>query len=315
VSKICFGTLWIGGIEEPEALASLNRAYDLGVTFFDTAEGYLGGDAERFVGAMAKGRRDKVIIATKGGLDSGQHGEVVPRSGEFHVNMAGEPSTTTRRNSSPAYLRAAIDGSLKRLGTDYIDLYQIHYPDSTTPFAETITALQTVQREGKVRYFGVSNFVTGQLREWMAAGPLHSVQPCYHLFQRDIEADLLPFCTSRGVAVVTYSTLAHGLLTGKFQPGWRFPDSDFRSHLPIFAQPGFDRRIRVVEKLADFAREKGMSCSQLAIAWVLAHGITSAIVSAKSVGQVESNVPAAEMTLGREDLIMIDEMLRDAQVS
>jgi aryl-alcohol dehydrogenase-like predicted oxidoreductase len=315
VSGICFGTLWIGGIEENDALASLNRAFDLGVNFFDSADGYLGGLAEKYLGTMAKGRRDKVIIATKGGLDNGQFGDSVPKSTDQHVNMAGERSATTFRNSKPGYLRAAIDASLKRLGTDYIDLYQIHYPDSTTPFAETIGALETAQREGKIRYFGVSNFTTKQLQRWMAAGPLHSVQPCYNLFRREIEVDLLPFCLSREVAVINYSTLAHGLLTDKFRPGVRIPASDFRSHLALFAQPGLDRRIAVVDKLAEFAKTKGLTCGQLSIAWVLAHGVTSALVAEKKPNQVDENVRATAVVLSKGDLVRIEGIFRESPIT
>ena len=306
VSRVCFGTLWIGGVEEQDALGALERGYELGITFIDTAEGYGQGSAEKTVGKFLRGKRDGVMVATKCGLDWGQFEGQAPRGTEHHVNMVGARSDTMFRNSHPDYVRLAIDASLQRLATDYIDLYQIHYPDSTIPFADTIGALQQARDAGKVRYFGVSNFSVEQLRDWRAAGPLHSLQPMYNMLSRDIEAEILPYCRSNGIGVLAYSTIAHGLLTGKFTKDTTFPDGDMRPATRFFKGDAFVRNLAIVARLREIADAKQISLGQLAIAWVLAQpGLTSALVAAKSPSQVEENAVAGEVELAPDELAQI----------
>lgn len=311
VSRICFGTLWIGGIEDEEAIRTIHRGIDLGINFFDTAEGYGKEYSEKVLGKALEGRRDKVVIATKGGLDWGQFSDQgIPQRGEQHYGMTGKKSEGMTRNSRPDYIKAAVEGSLKRLGTDYIDLYQIHWPDSTTPWADTIHALLECQREGKIRYIGVSNFSAQQVKEWIQFGPLHSVQSMYHMLTRDIEKDILPFCRKNNIAVLSYSTLAHGLLTGKFSEDTKFPLGDFRPKIPVFEGDNFKKNLVIVEKLKKVAARKEITPGQLAIGWVLAQpSITSALVGAKHPGQVVENVAAVNCKLDEDDLAEIEEIL------
>ena len=310
VSRICFGTLWIGGVEENNAIASINRAIDLGVNFIDTAEGYGEGRAEKTVARAIAGKRDKCVIATKCGLYWGQFAGKVPQPTENHINMMGQRSEDRFRNSHPAYIELAIEGSLQRLGTDYIDLYQIHYPDSSVPWEDTIGALQKAQTAGKIRYFGVSNFTQQQTQAWLRKGPMHSLQPLYNMFEREIEQDLLPFCREHNIAVLPYSSLAHGLLTGKFHEDWHFGEGDFRGQTRVFKGDNFKRNLAVVEKLKEMAAAKGVTMAQLALAWVITQpGVASALAAAKSPAQVEDNVRAIECDLDHADMARVEQIL------
>ena len=310
VSRICFGTLWIGGVDEADAIASLDRALEEGINFIDASDGYGGGRSEQIIGKALTGKRDKWVVATKCGLDNGQFKDKIPRGTDNHVNMMGMRSDTTFRNSRPDWLAMALEASLKRLGTDYVDLYQIHYPDSHTRWADTIGAMEKARDQGKVRYWGVSNFDAEQVRGWVEAGALHSLQPLYNMLDREIEGEILPFCREHDIAVLPYSTLAHGLLTGKFSKSSTFGEKDFRVKTKFFAGGSFERNLAVVEKLKGVAADKGVTMAQLAIAWSLAQpGITSALVAAKSPAQVDDNVGAVAVSLGAEDLIRIKDIL------
>jgi aryl-alcohol dehydrogenase-like predicted oxidoreductase len=313
VSRICFGTLWIGGFDEAQAIGAIHRALELGVTFFDTAEGYGGGKNEEVLGRALAGRRQEVVIATKGGLDFGQFGDRYPRSTEVHTNMAGKLAPGRFRNSHPAYITASLDGSLKRLGTDYVDLYQIHYPNTTVPFADTLGALVKAQEAGKIRYIGVSNFSLAQLQAWHASGPLHSVQSMYNMFERGLERDVLPWCREQGIGFLPYSSLAHGLLTGKFDESTAFPAGDMRRDLRVFQPEHYARNLGVVAKLRDLAAGMQLTCAQLALAWTAAQpGVTCALAGAKTPAQAADNARAGDVTLSAAQLAAVARLLPDA---
>jgi len=222
VSPIAFGTWQLGGdwgqFDEPAAVAAIRRARGLGVNFFDTAQAYGFGASERLLGRALREdlerRRDEVVIATKGGLR---------KSGGAVV-----------RDSSPAWLRQGVDESLRALGTDYVDVYQVHWPDPGVPFGETAGALGELVEEGKIRHAGVSNFSAEQMAEFSRTRPVETLQPPYHLFRRDIESEELPYCAEHDIGVLVYGPLAHGLLTGGMSEDTTFADDDWRSQSPLF---------------------------------------------------------------------------------
>jgi aryl-alcohol dehydrogenase-like predicted oxidoreductase len=302
VSPIAFGAWQLGGewgrFDADEAVAAIRHARSLGVSLFDTAQGYGFGASERVLGRALRGdldsRRDDVAIATKGGLRMTDDGLV--------------------RDSSPEWLRRGVDDSLRALGVDYIDLYQVHWPDPEVPFAETAGALQGLVEDGKIRHVGVSNFDVAQMAEFARTRPVETLQPPYHLFRRDIEADVLPYCREHDIGVLVYGPLAHGLLTGALDEDTTFAPDDWRSGAPFFKGEGYRRNIAVVRELERFASEQlGVSVSRLAIAWALANpAVQVAIVGARSPRHIEDSVAAAELRLSHDDLDQIDRIVSSA---
>jgi aryl-alcohol dehydrogenase-like predicted oxidoreductase len=216
----------------------------------------------------------------------------------------------------------AVEASLKRLKTDYIDLYQVHWPDYHTPFEITMRAMDDLVKSGKVRFIGVSNFTIKQMKACKMIRPIHSLQSPYNMLMRDVEKDLLPFCRRNRVGVVAYGPLAYGLLTGKFTKDTTFPKSDWRSgalfpdpgdwqrHIDLFHGKQFRRNLKIVERLKKIANRLEKSLGQLAIAWVLSNpAVTSAIVGAKRPSQLEENVGGTDFKLTKKDLSEIDEIL------
>lgn len=294
VSRICHGTWQFGGdwgaIDECAAIAAVRHARERGITFFDTAQGYGFGAAERLLGRALDGDFHDVVIATKGGL-----------------RMDGD---TLVRDSSPAWLRQGVESSLRALGADHIDLYQVHWPDPRTPFDVTAQALQDLVAEGLIRHVGVSNFDTDQLRAFPGA---ETIQPPYHLFHRDIEADLLPYAADRDLGVLVYGPLAHGLLGGAMDEHTTFPADDWRSHSPDFTGATFRHNLDVVAQLRRYAGCLGITVAQLAVAWVLTHpAVHVAIVGARDPRHLDQSVEAAELSLGPDDLAEIDAIMTAA---
>jgi aryl-alcohol dehydrogenase-like predicted oxidoreductase len=299
VAPIAFGTWQLGGewgeFDQQQAIAAIRQARELGVTLFDTAQGYGFGASEQLLGRALRDdldkRRDEVAIATKGGLRMTDDGLV--------------------RDASPSFLRRGVEDSLRSLGVDYIDIYQVHWPDPNVPFAETAAALEDLVHEGKVRHIGVSNYAAAQLAEFARTRPVETLQPPYHLFRRDAEAEVLPYAREHDLGVLVYGPLAHGLLTGSMDEHTTFAADDWRSQSSVFEGEAFRRNLETVRELERFAADElGTSVAQLAVAWTLANpAVHVAIVGARSPRHIEESVGAAELRLGEGDLEQIDRIM------
>lgn len=297
VSRIAFGTWQLGGdwgaTDESAAIAAIHHAADNGINFFDTAQGYGFGASERLVARALTGRsRDRVVIATKGGLRP-------------------TPGGGVERDASPAWVRRGVEDSLRALGTDYIDLYQIHWPDPKTPFSETAAALAELRRAGKIRHVGVSNFDAEQMAEFNATLPVETLQPPYHLFRRDIESLILPYTLAHDIGVLVYGPLAHGLLSGAMTAETKFAAGDWRASSDLFRGEPYRRNLRVVDALQRFAEvELGTTVSQLAVAWVLANpAVQVAIVGTRNPRHVDEAIASAGLKLDTSALRRIDEII------
>ncbi len=299
VSPIAFGTWQLGGewgaFDRGEGIAAIRRSRELGVNIFDTAQGYGFGASERLLGLALRddldNRRDEIVIATKGGLRMTEDGLV--------------------RDSSRAWLRSGVEESLKALRVDHIDLYQVHWPDPSVPFSETAAALQELVDEGKIRHVGVSNFDVAQIQEFSRTRPVETVQSPYHLFRRDIEAELLPHTRGQDIGVLVYGPLSHGLLTGSMGADTSFAEEDWRSASPVFRGSSFRRNLEVVDELTRFAADS-LDCTvaQLAIAWTLANpAVDVAIVGARHPAHIQDSLAAAELRLSEADLEQIDRIM------
>lgn len=255
-SRIALGTwaiggwMW-GGSDEREAITTIQAALDRGINLIDTAPVYGFGRSEEIVGkALADGRRQRAVIATKVGLDW----------------KDGKPF----RNASKSRIIEEVESSLRRLQTDVIDLYQVHWPDPRTPIAETAEAIAALHRDGKIRAVGVSNFSPAQMDEFRKVAPLHSAQPPYNLFERAIEQDVLPYCRENNVALLAYGSLCRGLLSGRMSRSSAFAGDDLRKSDPKFRSPRFEQYLQAVGRLDRFALEWfGRRVIQLAVRWVL----------------------------------------------
>jgi aryl-alcohol dehydrogenase-like predicted oxidoreductase len=299
VSPIAFGTWSFGGewgrFDADEAKATVGRAVELGITLFDTAQGYGFGAAERLLGEAlwARARREDVFVATKGGLRT-EGGRLL-------------------RDASARWLREGVESSLRNLGTDYIDLYQVHWPDEHTPAEETAEALEDLVREGKIRHAGVSNYDVKEMEELARFGRVETVQPPYHLFRREIEDEILPYAMDHDIGVVVYGAMAHGLLTGTMTPKTRFAQDDWRASSPDFTGETFRRNLAVVERLKTVAQQRGITLPQLAVAWTLAHpAVHVTIVGARRSVHLEESAAAAGIELAPDDLAAIESALTDA---
>lgn len=294
VSRIAFGTWQLGGewgtFDDREAIAAIRRARELGITVFDTAQAYGFGACERVLGRALRDdltrRRDELVIATKGGL-----------------RMTGDGLV---RDSSPGWLRHGVEDSLRTLGVDHIDLYQVHWPDPDVPFHDTAATLQSLVDEGKIRHVGVSNFDVAQMADFARTRPVETLQPPYHLFRREIESELLPFAQEHNIGVLVYGPLAHGLLTGKMTERTQFPPDDWRSQSPLFQGEIYLRNLGIVRALERFALARGHTVGQVAIAWTLAD---AAIVGSRHSGHTEESVDALDVKLNDEDLAEIDSIV------
>ena len=292
VSEICLGCMTFGGqADEETSIAIIDHALESGVNFLDTADVYTRQRSEAIVGKALKGRRDKVVLATK----------VRGRVGE-DVNDVG---------LSRKHIMQGVEDSLRRLQTDYIDLYQVHSWDPETPIEETLSTLDDLVRQGKVRYIGCSNFAAWQLCKALWASDVHnwvrfdSIQPRYNILDKRIEAELLPLCADQGIGVVVYSPLAGGVLTGKYRRGEGAPEgSRFALRGGRQVQSALsDSNLAAVQRLGEVAAARGKSVGQLALAWVLANPtVSSAINGATSVAQFVENLGALEISLTEDEL-------------
>ena len=285
------GWMW-GGSDEQQAIATIHGAIDRGITLIDTAPVYGFGRSEEIVGkALAEGgRRTRAVIATKVALEW--------RDGKVF------------RNSTRARIRQEIEDSLRRLRTDYIDLYQVHWPDPGVPIEETAATLDELRAEGKIRAIGVSNYRPAQMEAFHKIAPLHTVQPPYNLFERDIERDVLPYARSAGVTVLAYGALCRGLLTGKIDERTRFKGDDLRQADPKFQQPRLGQYLAAVHALEQFAhRRYGRSVLALAVRWILDRGDTVALWGARKPGQLDAVDDALGWSLDASAMREIDVIL------
>jgi aryl-alcohol dehydrogenase-like predicted oxidoreductase len=301
VSRIAFGTWQLGGdwgrFDEDTAVQAIRRARELGVNFFDTAQGYGFGASERLLGKALRDEltrnREQVVIATKGALRMADSGLV--------------------RDASPEWLRQGVDASLTALGIDHIDLYQVHWPDAKVPAAETASALRELIAEGKIGHVGVSNYDAKQMAEFAETLPVETLQPPYHLFRREIEDDVLPYSREHNTGVLVYGPLAHGLLTGTLTENTTFTDDDWRSKSAVFTGDTYRDNLLAVRALEKLAADRGMTVSQLAIAWTLANpAVHVAIVGARQAKHVEDSLAAADISLSNADLAEIDKIMASA---
>jgi aryl-alcohol dehydrogenase-like predicted oxidoreductase len=296
VSAICFGTWAFGGdwgrFDQDQAKATMRHALELGINFFDTAQGYGFGRSEGVLADALWDRvgREDVVVATKGGL-----------------RMDG---TTLVRDAGAAWLRKGVELSLRNLRTDYIDLYQVHWPDPATPAEETAAALTTLVQEGKIRHVGVSNFDATEMEHLRRFAPVQALQPPYHLFHRDIEAHILPYCARHDIGVLAYGPMAHGLLAGKMTRATLFASDDWRSHSPDFTGDRFLHNLAIVDELRRFATRRDISLPELAVAWTLSHpAVDVATVGAHRPDQLGGSVGAADVKLTDADRAEIDTIM------
>lgn len=288
----CMGMSEFYGVpDESEAIATIQRALDLGVTFFDTADIYGPFTNEQLVGRALAGHRDEVVIATKFG------------------NVRGADGSWLGVNGRPEYVRQACDASLQRLGVDYIDLYYQHRVDTSTPIEETVGAMAELVAAGKVRFLGLSEAAPQTIRRAHAVHPITALQTEYSLWSRDPELEILPTVRELGIGFVAYSPLGRGFFTGRFRSAEQIAadERDYRRTHPRFQGENFARNLALLQRIEEIAREKGVKPAQLALAWVLHQGQDIVpIPGTKHPQYLEENVAAAEIELSAEDLERID---------
>jgi aryl-alcohol dehydrogenase-like predicted oxidoreductase len=294
LSRIGLGTMGMSayytgaGSDDAESIRTIHRALDLGINFIDTAEVYGPYTNEELVGRALTGRRSDVVLATKFGLISHRIGDV--------------PTL----DSSPENIRTAIEGSLKRLGTDYIDLYYQHRVDPATPIEETVGALSDLVKEGKVKYVGLSEAAPETIRRAHAVHPVTAVQTEYSLWTRDPEAEILPLVRELGIGFVAYSPLGRGFLTGQIRSMGQFGADDFRTGNPRFARGNFEQNLRIVDAVEAVAKEADATPAQVALAWLLAQGEDIVpIPGTKHVSRVEENAAATAIKLTADHVALL----------
>lgn len=290
------GSMW-GGADEGASVRAIQAAVDRGMNFIDTAPIYGFGQSELIVGKALKGRRERAVIATKCGMVCNT------RSGEFKFRSTAQmPSEAGHIEvyiyNHPDSIRREVEDSLKRLQTDYIDLYQTHWQEGVTPIEETMGALVRLKEQGKIRAIGVCNATPAIMDRYRKVGPLDSDQEKYSMLDRKLEGEQLPYCKAHNVAVLAYSPLALGLLTGKVSPDREFNEGDMRRTHPRFSRENRERVGVMLGKFRGLTAKHGCTMSQLVIAWTIAQpGVTHALVGARDAGQVEENAKGGEITL------------------
>ncbi len=290
------GWMW-GGTDERQSIAAIQASIDAGISLIDTAPAYGMGLAETIVGKAIAGRRDKVVLVTKCGLVWHVN------EGAYFFHQDGKP---VHRYLGAASIRHEVEESLKRLGTDYIDHYVTHWQDATTPIAETVETLVRLKDEGKIRSIGASNVSPEDLVAYIATGALDAIQEEYSMVRRDIETTLLPLCRTSAVSVLSYSSLALGLLSGKVGPERVFAGDDQRKGNPRFSQANREKIARLTRGLEPVAKAHGASIAQVVIAWTIAQpGITFSLCGARDPAQAVENAAAARLRLAENELALI----------
>ena len=313
-SVVGFGTWEMGAtqygeIDLKEAVRTVEMAVDRGITLFDTAEVYGPFTSEELLARGLGARRKDVVVVTKVGF-----------AYRDDANARGR-AAVAGRDASPAHITAHAEDCLHRLETDFVDLLLIHWPDHKTPHEETIGALEALKQAGKIRHYGVSNYDVAMMGECERHGHLTANQVGYHLFDRRMEAAVLPYCLENGIGYMAYGSLGFGLLTGAFTPQTSFVDWDWRSKgeafgLPLFQGEPFQAELRVVEKLKAFAADHGRSVAQLAIAWVVGNpAVTVGLVGMRNEHELAENTAAADWRLSEDDRRTIDRFFDEEGVS
>ncbi len=300
VSRVALGTwamggwMW-GGSDQRESIATIHAALDQGINLIDTAPVYGFGVSEETVGAALEGVRSQAVIATKVGLEW--------RDGKIY------------RNATRARIMQEIDDSLRRLRTDYIDIYQVHWPDPLVPVEETAEAMRTLYEQGKIRAVGVSNFSVAQMRQFREVAPLHVLQPPYNLFERAVEAEILPFSRANGIVTLGYGALCRGLLSGRMRPDTTFQGDDLRRIDPKFQPPRYAQYLDAVRRLDELAQGRfHRRVIHLAVRWMLDQGISVALWGGRRPDQVEAARGVAGWSLDAEDRALIERIVNNSVV-
>jgi len=289
VSRIAIGCEQLGGTDwgeydREETIRAVARAADFGINVFDTADVYSLGESERALARALGPRRHDLFIVTKGGV----RWELPP----------GAKRAITSFDLGPAYIRQALEDSLRRLEIDAIPLYLLHAPDRRVPIEESLEAVVKLKEAGKIRAFGLSNFSFDEIRRAEQLAPIAAVELRYNLIERGAETELFPWCRERGIGIFTYGPLAEGLLAGKYSAASRFDPSDRRSRLPHFQGEALERNLRIVERVKRLAADHSKTAAQIAVNWVLARdAVTSAVVGVKNVNQLEEVAGSAGWTV------------------
>jgi aryl-alcohol dehydrogenase-like predicted oxidoreductase len=298
VSRVALGTwamggwMW-GGTDQGESVATIHAALDQGINLIDTAPVYGFGVSEEIVGAALQGIRSRAVIATKTGVEW--------RDGKVY------------RNATRARIMQEVDDSLRRLRTDYIDIYQVHWPDPLVPIEETAEAMRSLHEQGKIRAIGVSNFSVAQMARFRQVAPLHVLQPPYNLFERAIEADILPYCLDNGIATLGYGALCRGLLSGRIRLDTAFDGDDLRRVDPKFQPPRLAQYLEAVHRLDELAKKRfHRRVVHLAVRWMLDQGISVALWGGRHPDQVEAALDVAGWSLDDEERGLIERIVNTA---
>ncbi|MEI5889070.1 aldo/keto reductase [Bacillus cereus] len=297
ISKLGLGTNAVGGhnlyndVNEEEGKRLIEEAIQQGVTFFDTADSYGFGRSEELVGQVLKRNRHEFVLATKGGIQPLLNGE-------------------TYINNEPSYLRNAVENSLRRLQTDYIDLYYLHFTNSETSYIDSIGELIRLKEEGKIRSIGISNVNIEQLKEANQHGYIDVVQSPYNMLDRTAGEELLPYCIEVGISFIPYGPLAFGILGGKYTEDFKLNEGDWRKSVNLFEENTYKNNFKKVEKLKGLAEEKNIEVSHLALAWLLnKQGIDTVIPGGKRAEQIRESVRAVDALLNEQDMKQIESIL------
>jgi aryl-alcohol dehydrogenase-like predicted oxidoreductase len=286
------GWMW-GGTDEQESIETIHSAIDRGITMIDTAPVYGFGRSEEIVGKALKnyGDRDKLVVATKVGIEWDENEKII-------------------RNSSRERIFKEIDDSLQRLQLEYIDIYQIHWPDTRVPVEETAVAMKSLLEKGKIKAIGVSNYSVEQMEAFRKAAPLHFCQPPYNLFEREAEEDIIPYCKENAIKTITYGTLCRGLLSGKMKPDTKFKGDDLRRDDPKFKLPRYREYLEAVDKVAQFAQSKyNKNIISLAVRWILDQGADITLWGARKPEQLDAIDEIWDWSLNQQDIIIINNLI------